>query len=123
VDRIKSQNGLYTLTLQDNANFCIKKKDGESMYTNSAKGQTGSRLLHFNRDSNDLEIYDSKGKPLGGFGGKILWSAAPGNNAARGIKPFQDAAFIIGDDGNAVLILSGKVLWESKNNGAPLPKS
>jgi hypothetical protein len=132
VDRIKwgewlsidqslaSQNSLYTLTLQDNANFCIKRKDTEPVYTNSAKSQTGARLVHFNRDSNDLEIYDNKGKPLGGFSGKKLWSATPGN--VVGHEWHGESSFIIGDDGNAVLFLSGQILWESKNNGAPLLK-
>jgi hypothetical protein len=106
------------LTIQDDANFCIAAKGGDKVYTNSAKGQKAARLLQFNRSSDDLELFNANAL---GPNSKLLWRA--GNTKKHESGAYS--AFVMQDDGNAVLIVNGAVVWTSKDNLAPkqLPQS
>jgi hypothetical protein len=124
VDRIKygewlsveqpltSCNGQYTLFLQDDANFRIVKKGGETVYTNAAKNKTGARFIHFNRADNDIEVFDSLGSTPGG---KLLWRTGHSTKCDW----IENSGFYLGDDGNAVFEKDDVPVWESKNNLAP----
>jgi hypothetical protein len=112
VDQVlTSSNGQFTLSLLPTANFQItRKSDSAKVITASAKNVTGAQLLCFDRDANDLVVYNKDGKQTH-RDGKLLWKA--GNTNPFG---WTKTEFIMQDDGNAVFYMKGDVVWSARDN-------
>jgi len=101
-DKLISENGLYTATLQSaDGNFVLADSTGATLWT-AATNDTGARELIVQKDNN-VVIYDQEQRPQ--------WATGTEGNGTG------NARLVLQDDGNLVLKdeING-VLWATNTN-------
>ncbi len=98
---LRSPNGRFTLTYQDDGNLVIYKNGNQPIWASNTTGRNAARRLMFQEDGN-LVIYDKNQKPI--------WASNSENKGGKYI--------VMQDDGNLVIYtMNNHAIWATNTSG------